>query len=274
MRTQKLHRLATWALGCALAGWAVQSPAAQPGLEAELDAVGQRVETFWKEIATVACTETVEQWKIDPEKRKILNEKRAVYDYLVFLQWFGDDLAVEESRDLREESHKKKLRRPSHRPLLVTNGFAIFLLVFHPRFQASFAFEDAGEEVWNGAPYRKLRFEHVRGAKSPSALRLQERLYPIEWRGEAWIDPQTGQAARVRAELKGPMEDVGLARLDVDVEYGSVGPDPEAAHVWMPLTARIEAATERQLWRNVHHFTDYRRFEVKTDFKIEDPNLK
>ena len=271
-----LHRQ-TWAwmaLAALLAPHALSAEGPST-LQGDLTRIGDRVEAFWKEIASVSCTETVEQVKIDPEKNKVLNQKRAVYDYLVFLQWMGGELAVDESRELVEESRKrKKIRRPSHRPLLVTNGFALMMLAFHPRYQPSFVFEQAGEETWQGASYRKLRFEHVQGATSPSALRLDDRIYPLEWQGEAWIDPATGQTARLRAQLKVPLSDIGLERVDVDVEYGPIESAPQPDAAWLPRTARIEAATKRQLWRNEHRFTDYRHFNVETDIKIGDPDLQ
>jgi hypothetical protein len=70
------------------------------------------------------------------------------------------------------------------------------------------------------------------------------------------------------------MFEIGLQRLQVDVEYGPTENNREADPVWMPKAARIEAATARQLWRNEHHFTDYKYFNVETDFKIADPELK
>ncbi|MEZ5391381.1 MAG: hypothetical protein R2724_00565 [Bryobacterales bacterium] len=74
----------------------------------DLAVIGDRVEAFWKEIASVSCTETVEQWKIDPEKEKVLNQKKSTYDYLVFLQWVGDQLAVDESRAARGVAEQKE----------------------------------------------------------------------------------------------------------------------------------------------------------------------
>ncbi|MEZ5367400.1 MAG: hypothetical protein R2748_34920, partial [Bryobacterales bacterium] len=63
-------------------------------------------------------------------------------------------------------------------------------------------------------------------------------------------------------------------RISVDVEYARTEDEPQPNATWLPTFARIEAATERQLWRNEHHFSDYRHFNVKTDFTIEDPDLK
>lgn len=273
MRSNVQHRTWTWLAAAALLSAYTLRAEGPSELGQDLALIGDRVEAFWKEIASVSCTETVEQAKIDPEKNKVLNEKHSVYDYLVFLQWVGAELAVDESRELLEESSsKKKIRQPSHRPLLVTNGFALMMLVFHPRYQSSYVFEEAGEESWQGASYRKLRFEHVRGAVSPSALRLKDRLYPLEWQGEAWVDPATGQTARLRAQLKEPLSEIGLEQVSVDVEYAPIESAPRPDSVWLPSLARIEAATKRQLWRNEHRFTDYRHFNVKTDFKIGDPD--
>jgi hypothetical protein len=272
----KLHRhIWAWVtLAALLAPYALRAEGPS-SLQRDLTTIGDRVEAFWKEITSVSCTETVEQVKIDPEKNKVLNQKRSVYDYIVFLQWIGAELAVDESRELVEESRKKKkIRRPSHRPLLVTNGFALMMLVFHPRYQSSYVFEQAGEETWQGASYRKLRFEHVRGARSPSALRLEDRIYPLEWQGEAWVDPATGQTARLRVQLKDPIPEIGLVQVSVDVEYSPIENAPRPDSAWMPALARIEAATKRQLWRNEHRFTDYRHFNVETEIKIGDPDLQ
>ena len=158
----------------------------------------------------------------------------------------------------------------SRGPLLITNGFSLALLIFHPRYQSSFVFDALPSAEWNGRPYERIAFEHIRGADSPSALQLQERLIPIAWKGVAWIEPTSGRIARLETELREPLGEVGLQRVNVEVEYGRVESFNDA-DVWLPRLARVEAATEHQLWRNEHQFTDYRRFQVETDFRIEDP---
>jgi hypothetical protein len=241
---------------------------AESTLNERLSALGARVEEFWGEITSVSCVETISQVKVDPERSKTLNRREAVYDYVVFLQLIGGQLAVEESRELREESKAKKVRRPSHRPLLITNGFALSVLIFHPHFQRSYVFENLPDQEWNGSVYHRLAFEHVRGASSPTALQLRDALYPIEWKGTAWIDPDSGQIARLQTGLKSPMEQLGIQRVDVDVAYSS---QAASLTTWMPSTASIEAATEHQLWRNRHEFSEYRKFEVETSFEIAAP---
>lgn len=240
-----------------------------PTVNRRLAALGAQAEKFWGEITSMSCVESVSQLKVDPERNKTLNRRHAVYDYVVFLQLMGGELAVEESRELREESKAKKVRRPSHRPLLITNGFALAVLIFHPHFRQSYIFEDLADEQWNGKSYHRLAFEHVRGTASPTALQLRDALYPIEWKGTVWIDPGSGQIARLQTHLKSPMEPLGLQRVDVEVEYA---PQVADLSTWMPSVASIEAATEHQLWKNRHEFTEYRRFAVETSFEIAAPD--
>ena len=239
-------------------------------LNERLGALGDEVEEFWREVTSVSCVETVSQLKLDPDRNKTVNQRKAVYDYVVFLQLMGNELAVEESRELREESKAKRVRRPSHRPLLITNGFALSVLIFHPHFQSSYVFQELPSQQWNGQTYQLIGFEHVRGAVSPTALQLKDALYPIEWKGQAWIAPQSGQIARLQAGLKAPIEQIGLGRVDVDVEYA---PQGAGLSSWMPSVATIEAATKHQLWRNHHEFGEYRKFQVETSFEIAAPEI-
>jgi len=263
------HLIRTISASACCAAFSDLLPAVGPqSIDAQLAKLGATVELFWKNIASVSCTERMEQLKVDPEKDKVLNSRTATYDYLVLLQMLGSEFRVEESRQLLSESKRKKIKRPSHRPLLITNGFALALLMFHPRYQPSFAFRSLEAEDQNGREYSRIAFEHIRGEDSPSALMLDDRLYPLQWKGEVWVDPSSGQIARLHTELSEPLSEVGLERLEAEVEYAAI--ELSATTLWMPLSARIEAASKRQLWRNSHEFTDYQQFQVETDFKIED----
>lgn len=148
-------------------------------LNERLSALGGEVEEFWREVTSVSCVETVSQIKLDPDRNKTVNQRKAVYDYVVFLQLIGNQLAVEESRELREESKAKRVRRPSHRPLLITNGFALSVLIFHPHFQSSYVFQELPSQQWKGQTYQLIGFAHVRGAVSPTALQLKDALYRL-----------------------------------------------------------------------------------------------
>jgi len=246
--------------------------AAAPGVEptadslnALLDRTGKRVEEFWDHFSAVSCTETVQQVKLGAGGN-VLAQRTTSFDYLVILQLAGDDLTVEESRQVQGQPKKEK-----NKPLLTTSGFSILLLIFHPIFQNSYEYTMASVEETGGRKLQQVHFEHVHGRRSPSTLQLRGRDYPLEWQGSAWIDPRTGYIDRISAELKSSMDDVGLKKLSSEVQYTPVHFSTEKQTAWLPDVAVIEAATEHQHWRNTHMFSQYRRFSVTTDATIESP---
>ena len=123
------------------------------------------------------------------------------YDYLVILANSGGELTLDEShyedKDAPHAKNKKKI------PLLITNGFATLFLVFHPYYQDSFEFTDEGEEVVAGHPAVKIGFHHIAGTRSPMALMLRGRDYPVELAGMAWVDKKSGNLLRAVADIPG-----------------------------------------------------------------------
>lgn len=235
------------------------------GMQAILQKAGDRVNEFWERFSAVTCTEAVVQRKLEPSG-KTLVQKQSTFDYLILLQVNGDDLMVEESRVLQGKPGKE-----TDRALLTTSGFSTLLLILHPLFQPSFEFRQMLDEEIAGRRYLKLAFTHRAGKRSPSVLQLRSRSYPIEWQGIAWIDAGTYAVARIQAALAGPMTDVGMQTLNSDVQYAPVALKSGGGDPWLPQTARIEAATLRQRWQNLHQFTRYREFVVDTEVKVESP---
>ena len=179
-----------------------------------------------------------------------------------------DDISIEESR---LEQGKPAKGKSAEKSLLVTNGFSVFLLVFHPYFRSSFDYELGETSELGGQPMQIIHFQQIRGKRSPSALQLRGREYPLEWQGEAWVDPRTGYVARMTAVLKTSMEDVGLKSLNSEVVYQPVTFVGANETQWLPSIAMIEAVSLKQHWKNTHQFSNYRLFSVTTSTKTEDP---
>jgi hypothetical protein len=227
--------------------------------EETLAQVRHQVKGFLDVFSEVKCTEMVLQQKLG-KKGKVEYQEQSRYDYLLISDGSDTELSLQESR-LEEQAspHKKSV------PLLVTNGFATLLLVFHPYYQDSFEFTALGDDVVSGRRLSKLQFRHIKGTRSPSVLVLRGREYPIEMSGTAWIDPVLGNVERIRAELQSSMDDVGLKVLTTDVTYGPVKFRGLNASPWLPAEADIEVETARQHWRNLHRFTNYQHFAVSTE---------
>ncbi len=251
--------LVAWALACGSA--AAASP---PSTEALLRSTGRSLESFWDQLSTVNCVESVQQQKLD-SKGKATYRQESSFDYLVLLQMTGNEVVVDESRTPIKEAAAQK-----NAPLLVTNGFATLALIFHPVFQNAFEYAPPEEVIDGGRSLLKVQFQHVHGARSPSALRLRGHNYPVEWRGNAWIDPESGAIVRIVAEAA-PMEDVGLKTMTAEVRYAPQEFSGQAAPYWLPATATIEVETQRQHWRNIHSFSKYRLFSVDVKVETEAP---
>jgi hypothetical protein len=220
------------------------------------------VGTFWGQFRSVTCVERVTQEKLG-KQGKVEYTQKSAYDYLVLLNAENDGLVVEESR--LEQGRKGKSKNI---PLLNASGLPTLLLVFHPYYQDDFRYQLQGDELEGGHRVVKIGFAHVPGTRSTTALRLRGEDYPLDLQGVAWVDPETGAIHRIVAGLASPMSDHNLKALTMEVRY-----DPhtfrfvEGVH-WLPSTATIDIQTERQHWRNVHQYSQYKRFAVNTEDRI------
>ncbi len=229
-----------------------------------LQRANKYVSDFVEQFSEVKCTEQVSQARLS-KSGKVEYSEDSVFDHLVILQGGEGELMLSESRlPVKEARHSKPL------PLLVTNGFSTLFLVFHPYYRESFTYTANGDEIVNGHHLRKIRFDHILGTRTPIALAVRGREYPLELTGTAWIDPQSGSIARIESGLANSMLDVGVRTFSTEVQYTRLnlaGLDPVFE---FPQQAKVEVETLRQHWRNVHRFTDYKRFSVSTDVALAE----
>lgn len=222
---------------------------------------GAAVSKFLEQFSRVTCVETVSQAKLRKNGKPEYQED-STFELLVTPNATPGELSIEE---IRQPVPQPQRRRPQHRqdvPLLTSNGFSTFLLVFHPYYQGSFQFTNAGEEQVDGRTIVRVRFDHIPKTPSPTALLLGDRQYPLELSGVAWVDAETGTISRVSASVSA-MDDVGLRTFHSEVQYAPVAL-PGASTFWLPSTATIDVETARQHWHNVHRFTSYKKFTVHT----------
>src|ERR1039458_2979049 len=103
--------------------------------------------------------------------------------------------------------------------MLVTNGMSTILVVFHPYYRDSFQFETHPEELIDGRTTIPIAFTEIPGRRTPAALALRGREYPLYLQGTAWLDKQSGEVVKMDASLLHEMSDVGLRSLSIHVEY-------------------------------------------------------
>lgn len=218
---------------------------------------------FLDQFSDAKCTEQVRQEKLGKDDKVELKED-STYDYLVILTDAGGELNLSESRiPLHEAKRDRK-----NTSMLLSNGFATLFLVFHPYYSAAFHFALLGEEEVAGQNLEKIHFEHIAGMKSPAALALRGREYPLELSGTAWIEPQSGSIARIEAGISDTLQDVGLKALSTEIDFAPLKFAGSSDTFWFPTQARVEVETPRQHWRNLHQFTSYKKFSVSTEEQV------
>jgi len=229
-----------------------------------VDLAQRQVTAYLATLGDLHCTESVTQEKLSGSGH-VETSERARYDYLIMMNGDGDDFQLNESRIESSASRRKSL------PMLVTNGISTILLVFHPYYRDSFNFEIRDEELVDGRPATPVHFTHIPGRRTPAALALRGREYPLELEGTAWLDKQSGAVVKVDAGLMRDMSDVGLRSMSIHVEYKPEPLGEKSRNIILPVLAVVDVTTPRQHWRNTHVFDDYRSFSTNAE---QDPNVK
>ena len=228
-----------------------------------LERTAGQTSVFLDQFSDVKCTEQVRQEKLGKDNKVELKQE-STYDYLVILTNTGGELNLSESRIPVHEAKKDR----KNTSMLLSNGFATLFLVFHPVFANAFKYTLAGQDVIAGHTVEKITFQHVPGMKSPAALALRGREYPLELMGTAWIDPDTGSIVKIDAGIADTLQDVGLKALTSEIDFAPLTFADTKQPFWFPTQARVEVETARQHWRNLHQFTGYKKFSVSTEEKV------
>ncbi len=228
-----------------------------------LERTAGQTSVFLDQFSDVKCTEQVRQEKLGKDDKVELKEE-STYDYLVILTNTGGELNLSESRIPVHEAKKDR----KNTSMLLSNGFATLFLVFHPVYSNAFKFNLAGQDIIAGRALERVTFEHIPGMKSPAALALRGREYPLELTGTAWIDSETGSIAKIEAGIADTLQDVGLKTLSSQIDFAPLTFSDSKQAYWFPTQARVEVETTRQHWRNLHQFTGYKKFSVSTEEKV------
>jgi hypothetical protein len=231
--------------------------------ESLLDTTSRQISAYLEQISDVRCTERVSQFKLGKNGKPQYTEE-STFDYLVLMDGGRDQFMLNESRLQQSQTHKA----PKNVSMLVSNGFSDLFLIFHPYYRSSFEYGGGEEVMLDGHRMILVRFRHIEGMRTPAAVAVRGREFPLELSGQAWIDPDTGMLARIQAEVSKNMQDVGLRALKADVLYAPVQLPGWNRMYRFPSVATVEVETLRQHWRNVHRFTNYQRFTVDTEVAV------
>ena len=238
----------------------IPDPISDPRPEA-LAQARKSVERLFERSANLSCTEKVIQ-SILGDYGKPDYEEHSLFTYRFQADNGGKSLQFVESRERLQAPF-----RDSSRTLLITDGFGNMLLILHPAYQASYTFEGDGQEVIGGVNMVRFRFKPVPDASSPIMIQVRGQNFPVAVYGEVWIEPQSGNVVKMNASSDSGMSELGVRSMKSEIEYLPVAlHNPEESY-WMPASAVIDVETAHHHWRNIHSFSDYKRFQAEAPAK-------
>ncbi|WP_109488867.1 hypothetical protein [Occallatibacter savannae] len=224
----------------------------------------RQVSRYLSKLADLHCTETVTQQKLNAKGHADSTE-RSQFDYLIMMSGSNESFQLNESRIETPDAKHKQVSMP----MLTTNGMTTLLLVFHPYYSDAFSFEEGPEQVVQNKATIPIHFAHISGRRTPAALALRGREFPLELKGTAWLDKASGEVIQADASLEHDMSDVGLRSLEIHVEYKA---ENVGSETWtLPSKAVVDVTTPKQHWRNTHVFEGYKSFSTDAQ---QDPNYK
>jgi hypothetical protein len=88
--------------------------------------------------------------------------------------------------------------------------------------------------------------------------------------GILWVDKSNFQILRMRSDLLAPNREIRLDQLTTDVTLAEVRLQDVPNPLWLPSDVDVYIEISRQKYRNLHHYTNYRRYRVSV--KIGRPH--
>jgi hypothetical protein len=227
-----------------------------------LERAAQSAEVFWDQFTAVQCLERVTQSSVQ-SGNKGTSSRTSEFDYVAFVAMTAGGIAVKESRVPRAQVPTDDTSQ-----FLLTSGFPALLLMFHPDVRRKFEFSESPAPDSPPGTMR-IAFKSKPGQRSLSAIKLQDRFYPIDWEGFAWIQENTGRVVRIDAKLASPMEDIGLSELRAEVDYKMMPLPNNTEGYQLPARVTVSLRTPKRQWRNVHDYSAYKLFTVTTSTHSE-----
>jgi VWFA-related protein len=232
-----------------------------------LQKLGRSVDDFVRELGDLIAHEDVTQEKLNA-KGKIQAKERVQDNYLILHH--GNELGA--SAEYRMDEKGNRLGPIGlEKGYVITAGYALSCIRFSTVVQPQSRFRYLGEEKMDSRETYVVGFAQrpgvatfvnsVRGAGGVDVDMLTQ--------GILWVDKNNFQIIRMRSDLLTPNNEIRLDQLTTEVAFGEVQLQDIPNPLWLPRDVDVSMEIEKQKFRNLHHYTDYRRYRVSV--KIVTP---
>lgn len=110
---------------------------------------------------------------------------------------------------------------------------------------------------------------NVPASISTKPLANESHAYLVGYHGLIWADPDTGEMARLEAQIDAP-PDFPFQEDNFEIDYGSV--DMSGSPFLLPVKAMGLVRDGKMLTKNEIEFTNYQKYEAEIKLTFGDPN--
>lgn len=246
----------------------------QRELPAILQKMGHTVDDFARDVGELIAHEDVIQEKLNTNG-KIEAKRRFQDDYLIIHH--GNEWGARAEYRM-DDKGKRFSAIGLEEGYLVTSGYALSCIAFATAVQPQSRFRYFGEEDIDSRETYVLGFSQQPGKASflTTVILNGGPALDMLTQGILWVDKHSFQIVRMRADLLAQGNEGQLDQLTADVRFIAVQLEDVPNPLWLPGEARVyieiynELRNNLQKFRNVHHYTNYRRYRVSA--KIGAPH--
>jgi hypothetical protein len=242
----------------------------QDALASLLAKTGDRVQAFFRDFSDTSSKEYVLLQRLRYSGSIDESTSRDYY-YLIVYHPNEKGPVLEE---YRTDMKNRAVGEDAVGGYFMTSGYACLSLYFHPKHRQGLRFrylgtQNSGSRAHVLAFAEKLEMTNYLIQYKDSISGKSTRL-PLQ--GFAWIDPDTHQILRLRINLQATGRQSLLTEQITDVHFSEtrIG----AAQLWLPREVIVTTIYGGRTYRNLHRYSDYHLFAVKSDFKIDQPKSK
>jgi hypothetical protein len=231
---------------------------------------GERVEEFFDNVVDVVAREEIKQERVTGFG--IAGGGEPIRDnYLIVRHGEGLKADFEEYR--MDEQGNRMDETGLQRGFLVTTGFALMCADFSPTFQLDSKFRHIGDQKIEGRDTYVVVFAQLHGAPGLTVTMMgpEGKIVHLLRQGIAWVDKENFHIIQMRTDLLARRPEIGLDEQTTKVKFTEVQLADVAAPLWLPSQVNVYMKVEvfsghrfGEEFRNVHHYTDYRHYQVST----------
>lgn len=194
----------------------------------------------------------------------VKSSQRVAYNYLILHHRDGLLLTLDEYRaDLNGD---RVDYIGTDKGFSSTSGFALLCLNFESGHLSDSDFRYLGEQ--DIGPHKTFVVAFAQRPGFTSSANTASGPWgsiTILLQGIAWIDQDTFQILRLRTDLLAPRTDIGLDTQTTVATFSPIKLPDFAAPFWLPVEVTVFTAYRGQSFRNVHSYSDYKRYRVSVN---------